>query len=157
MTVRRAEIADAEDIASLINLAFVVESFFIDGDRTGAAEVGRLMGIGAFWLIGDDTGLAACVYVELLGERAYLGLLSVAPPYQGKGFSRRLVEVAEDVASKAGCKFMDLRMVNLRVDLPAFYRKLGYRETGTAPFPPEAPAKMPCHFVLMSKPLDSAP
>jgi hypothetical protein len=48
---------------------------------------------------------------------------------------------------------MDLRIVNLREELPPFYRRLGYVETGTAPFPEEIKSKLPCHFVLMSKPL----
>lgn len=48
---------------------------------------------------------------------------------------------------------MDLRIVNLREELPPFYRRLGYVETGTAPFQEEIKSKLPCHFVLMSKPL----
>jgi len=48
---------------------------------------------------------------------------------------------------------MDLRIVNLREELPAFYRKLGYMETGTEPFPSDLDTKLPCHFVNMSKPL----
>jgi hypothetical protein len=48
---------------------------------------------------------------------------------------------------------MDLNVVNLREELPPFYRKRGYAEQGTAPFPGDAPTKLPCHFVRMSKPL----
>jgi hypothetical protein len=33
---------------------------------------------------------------------------------------------------------MDLRVVNLRVELPPFYRRLGYAETGIAPFAGDA-------------------
>jgi hypothetical protein len=46
---------------------------------------------------------------------------------------------------------MDLQIVNLREELPAFYRKLGYEETGTAPFPTDVVTKLPCQFVKMSK------
>jgi len=43
--------------------------------------------------------------------------------------------------------------VNLRKELPDFYHRKGYIETGTAPFPPDLNPKLPCHFVKMSKPL----
>jgi hypothetical protein len=48
---------------------------------------------------------------------------------------------------------MDLRIANLLEELSPFYRRLGYVETGTEPFPAEIKSKLPCHFVLMSKPL----
>jgi hypothetical protein len=48
---------------------------------------------------------------------------------------------------------MDLRTVNVREELPAFYRRAGYTETGTEPFPPEANPRLPCHFIVMSKTL----
>jgi hypothetical protein len=48
---------------------------------------------------------------------------------------------------------MDLRIVNVRQELPAFYRRLGYQETGTASFPSEVRTKLPCHFINMSKAL----
>lgn len=48
---------------------------------------------------------------------------------------------------------MDLLIVNLRLELPDYYRRLGYLEAGTAPFPEEAHPKLPCHFVKMYKAL----
>jgi hypothetical protein len=48
---------------------------------------------------------------------------------------------------------MDLRIINVRQELPSYYRKRGYAETGTAPFTPGLNPKVPCHFVQMSKPL----
>ena len=48
---------------------------------------------------------------------------------------------------------MDLQIINLRHELPAFYHRLGYAETGTAPPTPGLEPKLLCHFVKMSKPL----
>jgi hypothetical protein len=48
---------------------------------------------------------------------------------------------------------MDMRIVNLRQELPAYYAKLGYSETGTTPFPPDVETKLPCHFIEMTKAL----
>ena len=67
-----------------------------------------------------------------------------------------MVEEAEDYARAAGCEFMDLRIVNLRAELPPFYRRLGYVETGTEPFAADAEPSQPCHFINMSKPLGTA-
>ena len=48
---------------------------------------------------------------------------------------------------------MDILIVSLREDLPAFYEKRGYVQTGTSQFPPDVETKIPCHFINMSKPL----
>jgi hypothetical protein len=48
---------------------------------------------------------------------------------------------------------MDLRVVNVRTELPAYYQKLGYVQSGTAPFPEHVDTLLPCHFLIMSKPL----
>jgi GNAT superfamily N-acetyltransferase len=99
--------------------------------------------------------LAGCVYAELRGERGYFGLLAVDPTMQRSGLGSRLMDAAEQYCREAGCQFMDLTVVNLREELPEFYRRRGYAESGsgTEPFPAAARAKMPCHLVRMSKPL----
>jgi len=51
--------------------------------------------------------------------------------------------------------YMDLRVVNLRKELPEFYRRLGYVVTGTSPVPADVMTKQLCHFINMSKGLTS--
>ncbi len=144
---------DMEAIVRLINTAFLVERFFVDGDRTNSEKVRSLMEKGKFLLADDGPSLAGCVFVELRGERGYVGLLSVDPPLQRSGLGRQLVAAAEDYFRAAGCRFSDLRIVNVRAELPAFYCKMGYAETGISPFEGDAPPKLPAHFITMSKPL----
>src|SRR5713226_8264202 len=151
--VRPASHADAEALARLINAAFRVEQPFIEGDRTNPDGVRTYMEKGKFLLAEDAAGLAGCVYVELRGDRGYLGLLGVDPQSQGTGLGRKLMDAAEKFFRQAGCVAVDLRVVSARTPLPAFYRHLGYLETGTAPFAPDVPAKVPCHYILMSKTL----
>ncbi len=153
MHIRSAGLPDAETICGLINLAFRVERFFIDSDRITLDDVRGHFDTGEF-LIAEDTGSAvACVYLEPRGERGYLGLLSVHPARQGGGIGPRLVTAGEARCREIGCRLMDIQIVNLREELPPFYRRLGYVETGTASFPPDVPTRLPCHFITMSKPL----
>jgi N-acetylglutamate synthase-like GNAT family acetyltransferase len=151
--MRIAEIADAEEITRLINAAFLVERFFIDGDRINLEQVLGRFTSGEFLVAQEDGAMAGCVYIEPRGERSYLGLLSIDPSRQGSGLGSRLVAAAEERSRELGSRFMDLQIVNLREELPAFYRRLGYVEQGVAPFPPDVITKAPCHFVTMSKPL----
>jgi GNAT superfamily N-acetyltransferase len=151
--IRRAVLTDAQEISALVNLAFRVERFFVEGDRIDAERVRGMMEKGAFLLAEDVGGLAGCVYVELRGERGYFGLLAVEPSRQRCGLGGRLAREAEDYARAAGCLVMDIMTVNVRTELPPIYHKMGYVQTGTAPFPSEVRSKLPCHFVVMSKPL----
>lgn len=156
MQVRLAESQDAEAIVAVINAAFRrAEAFLIDRDRIDLETVCSLSQKGKF-LVADseDSGvLAGCVYVELKHDRAYLGLLAVDPQRQKGGLGSQLMTAAENYCARSGCRFMDLRIVNVRQELPSYYRKRGYVKTGTAPFPAELNPKVPCHFVEMSKPL----
>lgn len=151
LRVRIAELADVDSLVRLINSAFRVERPFIEGHRIDSEGVRSYMAKGKFLLAEDSAGLAGCVYVELRGDRGYLGLLGVDPPRQGAGLGRKLMDAAEEFFHRAGCVAIDLRVISARTPLPAFYRHLGYRETGTAPFAPDVPVKVPCHYVLMSK------
>ena len=151
---RIATIADAPQITAVINAAFrIAEEFFIDGNRITQAEVEELLSKGAFLLAEASPMLNGCVYVEMRGERSYLGLLSVNPTCQQGGLGSLLMLEAEKYCRERGSHSMDILIVNLREDLPSFYQKRGYVESGTTPFPPDVPTRIPCHFINMSKTL----
>jgi len=148
---RKATPPDAEAIARLVNVAFGPERFFIDQDRTNSDKVRALLQQGDFLLTEEDGVLFGCVYVEVRAERGYFGLLAVHPDSQGTGIGSALIRAAEEHCQAAGCRLMDLTIVNLRKELPAFYRLQGYTESGTEPFPEVERAKMPCHLIRMTK------
>lgn len=152
--IRWAEAGDVDAIARVVNGAFRrAESFFVERDRIDGETLRRMMAKGKFLLAEEGGELLGCVYLELRGERAYFGLLAVDPARQRRGLGRRLIREVEDAARGAGCRFMDIQIVNLRAELPPFYWGLGYVETGTAPFPAEVATKQECYFIIMSKPL----
>ena len=152
--IRIATTVDAPAITAVINAAFrIAEEFFIDGNRITQAEVEESLAKGAFLLAEVNGKLNGCVYVEFRGGRSYLGLLSVDPTYQQGGLGSALMVEAEKYCRERGSRGMDIVIVSLREDLPSFYQKRGYVESGTSPFPPDVPTKIPCHFINMSKPL----
>ncbi len=145
-------------LMDLVNRAFAVEKFFKQNDRLNPESTREYFERGRFLVSGQPGHLQGCVFVELKGDRAYLGLLSVDPASQKSGLGTRLVSAAEEYARELGALHMDLTIVNVRQELPGYYNRLGYTVSGTQPIPPEmiGPVSMPCHFVLMTKPLGKA-
>jgi ribosomal protein S18 acetylase RimI-like enzyme len=158
VTAGKPRVATAADVAAIVrivNAAFVVESFFKAGERTDDREIAAMMQAGAFLLVEDDAGVpVASVYVGGEGSVGYIGMLAVEARAQGQGLGRTLTQAAESRCREAGCRAVEIRVVNLREELPKFYRRLGYAETGaTLPFPPDEQTTRPCHFIVMRKPL----
>lgn len=153
MEFRFAEGGDVEAITRLINSAFQVERFFLDHDRISAAEVEERLRSGRFLLSEEAGRLVGCMYIEDRGERAYFGLISIAPDRQGAGLGKRLIGEAEEQCRALGRRLVELTVVNLRVELPPFCRKLGYAEDGIVPFPADQHPKLPCHLIRMFKAL----
>jgi len=155
---RIASTADMPELVRVINTAYVVEQFFVDGDRTSLAQVRERMTRPSSWFLAVDDSqtpgrLAACVWVEVRGERGYFGMLAVDPAWQGHGLGRLLIAAVESQCRDAGCQFLDISVVNLRSELPAFYRQFGFEPYGTAPFHDPVTLSRPAHLVLMTKPL----
>jgi N-acetylglutamate synthase-like GNAT family acetyltransferase len=151
LALRQAQDGDVAAITRLINEAFQVERFFLAGDRITSEEVRRRMERGIFLLLEDSGALAGCVYSELRGDSGFVGLLAVEPQWQKSGLSRALMAAAEEYFRANGCRQAELRVVNLRPELPPYYRHLGYQETATEKFPAEIPAILPCHLIVMTK------
>jgi ribosomal protein S18 acetylase RimI-like enzyme len=157
MNTRYATSGDIPELVRIINLAYRVEDFFIDGDRTNTTDVqSRLVAPGACFIVidaPDARSLAGAVWVETHGDRGHFAVLSVDPAFQGQGLARLMIEAVEDHCRKAGCSALDLEVVDLREELPAFYTRFGFRAASTAPFPSREKLTRPAHLILMSKPL----
>ena len=152
-SVRKAQLADAPALAELVNRAYEIEGFFVDGQRTDAEEIARMLRKGTFLVLEhgrERPALAGAVYVEASPEGGRIGMLSVAPELQGMGLGTRLVRIAEAMCEAMGAPTVRLRIVNLREELGRWYRSLGYEEIGTAPYD-HGRVKQPCHFVEMQR------
>lgn len=150
--IRTATEADAPAIAALVNAAFAVERAFLDRDRTTLDEILSLFRKGTFLVVDADGGeLLASMYLEPRGDRTYLGMLSIQPSQQGRGLGRAMMAVAEAQCRARGDVAIDIRIVNLRTELPPFYRALGFVETGRTEEVDDPHTRVPYHFVSMTK------
>src|SRR5271166_2564687 len=151
--LREASAEDGDAIVALINRAFAIERFFKSGDRTDPEQVREMMHDGKFLLLMDGAATVACVWLQIRGDRGYLGTLSVDPERQRSGLGARMMREAEEYFRAAGCKAIDIRLVNLRPELLPIYRKFGFVETGTQSAEMIRSATCPVHFITMSKEL----
>lgn len=158
--LRRASHADVTEIVRVVNAAYRVEDFFIRGDRTDVEDIGaRLERPGAQVLVvdGDLPGsLAAAVYLEHRADRVWFGLLSVDPPRQGSGLARLLIDAVEADARAAAVPLVEIDVVDLRTELPAFYARLGYVQVGERPFPDPHKLTRPARMLVFRKRLEHA-
>ena len=158
-TCRTATVADASEIVTLVNDAFMIEADTLSGDRIGLPEVRERLKRGWFLVCDAEAGgLAGCVYVEVRGGTGYLGLVSVARSQQSLGLGRRLMTAAENWLREGGCGVCELWVLSVRPELSAWYRRLGYRVVRTEPFeavnpPPARRLLRPCYFEVMERDL----
>ncbi len=151
--IREASRADIPQLVPLINRAFAVTRAFRRGARSNPEQIQQMMGEGKFLLLGSQEDPVACVYLRFTGERAYLGTLSVDPARQKQGIGTRMMRYAENYCRSAGCKAIDIRIVNVRTELPGIYHKFGFVESGTQSAEAIMDATQPIHFITMAKEL----
>ena len=151
LVMRHATQDDVAVLTEMINEAFQVERFFLGGDRINPEEVWRRLERGTFLLLEQDAEPVGCVYAELRGVSGFIGLLAVTPERQKSGLSRVLMDAAEAYFSAKHCTQAELRVVNLRAELPPYYRHLGYEEVGTESLPAEISVIRACHLIVMRK------
>jgi GNAT superfamily N-acetyltransferase len=154
--VRLAGEADIPEIVRVTNIAYKVGEFCIRGDRTDLDDVFARMQEGSFLVVDDPRNpsvLLGAIYLSIAIGRAYFGTLAVEPQHQGTGMARALIEAAEDRCRSAGCRFVDLTVVNLRRELFPFYARLGYAASDVKPFPRPETVIKPLHLIQLTKPL----
>jgi len=157
---REATQADIPEIVRIINSAFRVEDFFIDGDRTNEADIAaHMVEPDVRFLVVDAPepgALAATVMMDVHDDRGHFAMLSVDPASQGRGLSRLLMSAVEERCRQAGCHALDIEIVNLREELPAFYAANGFVPVATLPFPDSRKLRRDAHLVRMTKRLSAS-
>ena len=132
LTIRDAQAADAEAIASLLgqlgypagpgSVGSRLERLVIVGDRVVVAELDeRVVGL---------AHLHVSPTIEHERPAAKLGALVVDESYRGEGIGRALVEAMEAEARARGCGIFFLTTAERRDDAHVFYESLGLERTG---------------------------
>lgn len=167
------EAPDADAVCALVNAAYrgsgglcgwTSETELVDGPRISAAQVRALVAAPGSWLFGGWRGesLVACVHLARHGAEAHIGLLAVAPQWQGAGLGSCLLEYAESCARRLdGAQRLLISVLSLRPELIAYYQRRGYVPTGAeTPYPvhlqvgdPKVPTLRVLHMVKPLRPV----
>ncbi|WP_031073039.1 GNAT family N-acetyltransferase [Streptomyces sp. NRRL WC-3742] len=147
-TFRRATAADVPALVELVESAYrgessragwTTEAHLLEGRRTDAAGVAEAVEDpqGVVLLAEVDGELVACCQLERREGSAYFGMFSVRPTLQGGGIGRVvLVEAERVVREEWGVGLLEMKVIEQRGDLIAWYERRGYRRTGEySPFP----------------------
>lgn len=154
VVIREASSVDVAAIVAVVNRAFMIEQFFVEGTRTSAEDVTDRLTRGSYLVAEGDDGVVGAVFVEAHDGTGHFGMLAVDPTAQGTGLGRLLVHAAEEWCRASGCEAVEIQVVDVRTELPPFYERLGYAYTGAAhPFPDTERAKVPCCCRVMRKDL----
>jgi predicted N-acetyltransferase YhbS len=154
--MRQATEADLPAVERLVNAAYVVEEFFLEGGRIDLDQLVDTARNGGRFIVLEERGtdeMIGCVCVTCRPRTGFISLLSVVPTRQGQGFSPLLVRAAEAQMIGAGCELAQLEVVNLRAELIPYYEHLGFVIVGTAPFPKPWKLKRDAHLIVMQKEL----
>lgn len=179
MLIASATSTDIAGLVRLVNRAYrgtaaaqgwTHEAALLDGQRVDAAMLAEDLARGVTVLMLRDTETRsadplACVALERTATPGLwsLGMLSVDPAMQSRGFGDQMLAAGERHVGEAGGERLGISVIHTRDTLLAWYRRRGFVPTGgTAPFPyGDARFGMPLrpdlHFILLEKRLGVAP
>ncbi|HRH20013.1 MAG TPA: GNAT family N-acetyltransferase [Brevundimonas sp.] len=152
LTIRQARPSDISELLPLIEGAYrgegsrrgwTTEADLLGGQRTDRAGLDEILAdpSQSILMAFDGADLIGSVLIADRGEAGYLGMLAVDPTRQAVGVGKALVLAAErELADRFGKHRVEMQVFWQRVELIAWYERMGYRRTGeTRPFPMDNP------------------
>jgi len=153
MTITPATIADIPALVPLINSAYrgesgqigwTNESHLISGARTSPEMLEELFNNPGATILKitspkpgqpgsastPDNTILGCVYLQIQGDRLYLGLLSVLPSHQNAGIGKQFLTAADNFARQHHCTHIHITVISVRTELVAWYERHGFIRTG---------------------------
>jgi ribosomal protein S18 acetylase RimI-like enzyme len=142
MKITKATIADVAELTQLVNSGYrgesskkgwTTEAHLLDGIRIDEMAMIKYFQdpyITILKYLDKEGKIIGCVYLEVKGERLYLGMLTVSPLSQANGIGRQLLHQAEVVATELSCKSIYMTVIKSRKELIAWYERRGYKATG---------------------------
>jgi len=175
MLLERVVEADYAAVVALANLAYRgtgkedgvadaswnVETGLVEGPRLTEASLREELAEKPELLVWrEEAGgpLMGTVWIQPKGDGVwYLGLLTVRPDVQDRGWGRTLLAAAENWARERGGRRIRMTVLSGREVLMGWYERRGYRKTGeTQPYPygdgrTGRPLRADLHFVVMER------
>lgn len=168
--IRIATETDAEALKELINKSYrgeeskkgwTTEALLIEGDTRADKKMIRetLELPGSVFLVyqSPSGNLSACVNLQKINDRIYLGMFSVSPQLQGRGIGKIMLSASESYAAQMHCRSVYMSVISLRAELIDWYKRHGYSDTGERiPFTEDGiTGKHKCklEFMILEKPV----
>jgi ribosomal protein S18 acetylase RimI-like enzyme len=83
----------------------------------------------------------------------YVNVLATYPEHRGKGYGRRLLALAEELAVSAGAKGLSIIVADSNHGARRLYERSGYREVAKRPMVKEGWRSEGANWVLLTKPI----
>lgn len=170
VTILKAGADDVPALHALIESAYrgdsatkgwTHESYLLGGQRTDAESLRAIINDPASEILVaiGASGICGCVQISDAGAGlGYLGLLAVDPNLQAGGLGKQLMTAAEaTLADDLNATCVEMTVINLRIELIAYYERRGYSVTGEMrPFPYDderfgVPQSRNLDFVVLEK------
>lgn len=165
--IRLAKAKDIQGIVKLINTAYrstlgwTHEHGIVLGDRINEAQLSELLTRSDFelYILENNDQLVGCIGLTRLPDCFEIGNFAIDPVRQNSGYGRILLDFAEQY-SREKIPFKKLRMsvLNVRIELIAYYERRGYHQTGeTDSYPLDADVGQPLvdlNLVILEKSLE---
>ncbi len=99
--------------------------------RQSVAEIARQAETGEVWVLEQDSGPVACIFLAPHPDALYLSKIAVAAHWRNQGLARMLVSHAETRARAMGLPAIELESPIEMVENHATFTALGFSQTGS--------------------------
>ncbi|CAF1445108.1 unnamed protein product [Rotaria sordida] len=156
LAYRIAALTDCEALAALVNSGYrgesscqgwTTEEALVGGLRTHSSVLTDIIqdknNVILLFFDESNNDLIGCVHLRHNPDEgsALLGMLTVRPDLQGRGYGKFILSAAETyVQDTWDVEFVKIRVIVQRPELVEFYNRRGYIDTGRRePFPQDDP------------------
>ena len=135
--MHRKQDNELEEILQLIQSAFSYMEARIDPpssmNRLTVSEIAENCCCGEVWSFGNP--VTACMFLKLKDDALYVGKLAVDESYRGRGFARKMIELAGERAQVHGKSHLELFTRIELIENHLAFGKLGFETIAEASHP----------------------
>lgn len=130
LTIRRAELQEADELGECIDEAYSIYAGRIDDLPAVSEGIADAIERQRVWVAEHDSRIAGVMILVVGDSFLMLENIAVRPSSAGKGVGRALIEQAEQDCRSLGLSEIRLSTHENMPENVAIYTRLGWRETG---------------------------